>query len=186
MTPAKESALREKTKQKVEFLFNASDHGSLGLGALVEDIAGFISADPARKYRVVIGTDSPGTKQVEFITAVVVHRVGKGGRYWWYRSPLQTMHSRRVRILGEVLQSIEVAEMLAPALRTHPLVANYFAPVGAQWQFGIPLEIHVDVGENGATKDMIQEVVGMVKGNGFEPKIKPDSFGASAIADRHT
>ena len=44
--------------------------------------------------------------------------------------------------------------------------------------------IHADVGENGKTRDMIKEVTGLIKGNGFEPKIKPESFAASSVADR--
>ena len=46
--------------------------------------------------------------------------------------------------------------------------------------------IHADVGENGATKDMIKEVTGLIRGNGFEPKIKPYSFAASTVADRYS
>ncbi len=48
------------------------------------------------------------------------------------------------------------------------------------------VEIHLDVGENGPTKDLIKEVVGMVVGSGFAAKIKPDSYGASTVADRYT
>ncbi len=47
-------------------------------------------------------------------------------------------------------------------------------------------QIHIDVGKNGPTKELIDTVVGMVKGYGFEAVIKPDSFGASTVADRHT
>ena len=46
--------------------------------------------------------------------------------------------------------------------------------------------IHADVGENGQTKDMIKEVAGLIRGNGFEPKIKPESYVASVVADRFT
>jgi predicted RNase H-related nuclease YkuK (DUF458 family) len=46
--------------------------------------------------------------------------------------------------------------------------------------------IHADIGENGATKDMIREVMGLIRGNGFEPKIKPESFAASTVADRYS
>ena len=46
--------------------------------------------------------------------------------------------------------------------------------------------IHADVGENGITREMIKEVVGLIRGNGFEPKIKPESFAASVVADRYT
>ena len=47
-------------------------------------------------------------------------------------------------------------------------------------------EVHIDVGENGATRDMIQELVGAVRANNFEAKTKPDSYAASKVADRHT
>ena len=48
------------------------------------------------------------------------------------------------------------------------------------------LYIHADVGENGKTKDMIKEVVGLIKSNGFEAKIKPESYAASVVADKYT
>ena len=48
------------------------------------------------------------------------------------------------------------------------------------------LEIHVDVGEHGDTREMIKEIVGMVTGNGFVAKTKPDAYAASYVADKHT
>ena len=48
------------------------------------------------------------------------------------------------------------------------------------------IEIHLDVGRIGETKDLIREVVGMITGSGFEARIKPDSYGASKVADRYT
>jgi len=32
---------------------------------------------------------------------------------------------------------------------------------------------------------MIKEVIGLIRGNGFEPRIKPESFAASNVADRY-
>ena len=54
---------------------------------------------------------------------------------------------------------------------------------GIKWDFSY---IHADVGERGATREMIREVTGLIRGNGFEPLIKPYSFAASVIADRYT
>ena len=48
------------------------------------------------------------------------------------------------------------------------------------------VEIHLDVGKNGPTGELIREVVGMVTGSGFDAKIKPDSYGASTVADKYT
>jgi len=33
---------------------------------------------------------------------------------------------------------------------------------------------------------MIREVVGMVNGNGFYARTKPDAYGATSVADKHT
>lgn len=48
------------------------------------------------------------------------------------------------------------------------------------------IEIHLDIGRNGETRDLIKEVVGMVVGNGYEAKIKPSAYAASHVADRYT
>ncbi|MDD5567564.1 MAG: ribonuclease H-like YkuK family protein, partial [Patescibacteria group bacterium] len=50
---------------------------------------------------------------------------------------------------------------------------------------GRQIEIHVDIGNNGPTRELIKEIVGMVVGNGFEVKTKPEAFAASKVADRH-
>jgi len=33
---------------------------------------------------------------------------------------------------------------------------------------------------------MLQEIIGMIRGSGFEIKTKPESYGASKVADRYT
>ena len=47
-------------------------------------------------------------------------------------------------------------------------------------------EVHVDIGSKGKTKEMLQEIIGMVRGSGFNVKTKPESYGASKVADRYT
>ncbi len=47
-------------------------------------------------------------------------------------------------------------------------------------------EVHVDIGSKGATRDMLQEIIGMVRGYGFQVKTKPESYGATKVADRYT
>ena len=46
-------------------------------------------------------------------------------------------------------------------------------------------EIHADIGENGPTSPMIQEVVAMIRANNFNARTKPESYAASNVADRH-
>src|SRR5690606_29562033 len=109
----------------------------------------------------------------EFVSAIVVHRKRSGGIYFWTKKIEAHMHSLRQRIFEEALLSLKLAEMLIQKLKEKNVL-----------QFN--LSIHVDVGPNGETKKMVQEIVGMIKGNGFDVKTKPDSYAASSVADRHT
>ena len=70
--------------------------------------------------------------------------------------------------------SLDCAQLIVPEIRKLISPAKY------------DLEIHIDVGPLGPTREMIREVVGMVNGNGFTAKTKPDSWGASKVADKHT
>ena len=143
----------------------------------------FLEEDPKAQYSLVIGTDSHEkmdvTTQKRFvnpISAIVVHRKGFGGRYFWLKRETTQVHSLRQKIYAETLASLQLAEAFVPLLKKtlNGTAPNYY------------LEIHVDVGEHGATREMIKEVVGMVTGNGYIAKTKPDAYGASYIADKHT
>lgn len=153
--------------------------GILSVEEMIGEIAAFVHKEPQSFYRLVIGTDSQvkhinGRAEIDFVTAVVVHRRGKGARYFWkkvkkYQSPVL-----RDKIYTETLISLATAQDLVPSLREAVSPAKY------------DLEIHIDVGPLGPTREMIKEVVGMVTGNGFTAKTKPDSWGASSVADKHT
>jgi predicted RNase H-related nuclease YkuK (DUF458 family) len=85
-------------------------------------------------------------------------------------------YNLKQRILEEVFLSCQLALNLKEVLHEKIRGKNF----NYQLRY-----IHADIGENGATKDMIKEVIGLIKGNGFEPKIKPESFAASVVADRY-
>ena len=57
-----------------------------------------------------------------------------------------------------------------------------FAKIGL---FDLNLEIHVDIGPQGKTRELITDIVGMIRANGFKVATKPSSWGASHVADRH-
>lgn len=141
---------------------------------VVEEILRFMRAEPRRPYKITIGTDSERLVggRADFVTAIVVHRVGNGGRYFWRRLELQKLHTLRDRIIKEVLVSLDAAKLLLKELE------GVSAP-------DFDFEIHVDIGENGQTKAMMQEVLGMIRANNFQAKTKPDSYAASKVADRH-
>jgi len=146
----------------------------MNVNQVVSEISRFIFKDKNRHYKIIIGSDSDGHAKAmtDFVTAIVVHRVGNGGRYFWRRIELPKFHTMRDRIIQEVLLSLEVAKEVLINLKTFEV---------PQFDF----EIHVDIGENGATKVMMQEVTGMIRAYNFEARTKPESYAATKVADRH-
>jgi len=143
-----------------------------------DDVLGLIVREmesrPKDRFELLIGTDSSvSSDRVDMVSAIVLHRVGHGGRYFWTRRRERLIPSLRQRIWREAWLSFELAQQLIKRLSDTSLL-----------EFN--LEIHVDIGENGRTKDMIDEVVGMIIGNGLAVRIKPYAYAASAVADKHT
>ncbi len=159
--------------------FISPSKGKMTIDKMAGDLVGFMNEEPDYFYRLVIGTDSKsnrlnGKQKVDFVTAVVIHRQGKGGRYFWQKRRVEKVATLRDKIYTETLLSIDLAEELVPQL-TQRLNGEKYR-----------LEIHIDVGKAGPTREMIKEVVGMVNGNGYVAKTKPESYGAFVVADKHT
>lgn len=159
--------------------FISPTKGKMTIKQMVDDLVAFMDEEPDYFYRLVIGTDSKShrldsNQKIDFVTAVVIHRKGKGGRYFWQKKKVENVRTLRGKIYTETLQSIHLAEKIVPQL-TQKLDGER-----------CKLEIHIDVGDIGPTREMIKEVVGMVNGNGFVAKTKPESYGAFVVADKHT
>lgn len=153
--------------------------GSLSPEEMVEEISEFVVEDSDSFYRLVIGTDSQvkrvnGKAECDYVTAIVVHRIGKGARYFWSKEIEEQPKALRNKIYNETLRSLNTAQTIVPSIQKAISPSHY------------DFEIHIDVGPKGPTRDMIKEVVGMVTGNGFTAKTKPDSWAASSVADKHT
>lgn len=155
--------------------FRSPTLGVLSLDNVLINISEYIKASPQHTHKIIIGTDSEAKQgeEVDFITAIVVHRVGAGGVYFWRRSLSSTFYTMRDRIYQEALISVEFAQNLLEVVEQEDILSCNF-------------EIHLDVGRNGKTREIINEVVGIIRGNGFEVKTKPESYGASKIADMYT
>ncbi len=166
-----------------EFL-NSSFGFKLTIRQVAEEIIRFMLADSRRRYKIMIGTDSErlADSRADFVTAVVIHRIGNGGRYFWRRLELGKFPTLRQRIIQEVLISLELGKEILTELKK---ISN---PLGGDKKTALPdwnFEVHVDIGEFGPTKAMIQEVVGMIRANNFAAITKPESYAASKVADRH-
>jgi hypothetical protein len=156
-------------------MFQSPTFGNLELSGVREKILEFLSKDPHAQYQLVVGTDSQphNGSGVDFVTAIVIHRVGTGGIYFWKRVVNKKTYVLRDRMYEEATMSLEMAETVLTLLHRDG-ITKY------------DVEIHVDIGKFGDTHDMINEITGMIRGSGYRVKIKPESYAASKVADRYT
>ncbi len=136
---------------------------------LLKEIVDFILENKNYKYKILVGTDSENQRdKIEFISVIVVHRVGYGARYFWKKQylPYLDFHSR---LWQEAIFSLEISKELLKKL-LDKTVDFYF-------------EVHLDIGDNGKSKSVISELINLIRGHGFQVKVKPESYAASKIAD---
>jgi len=168
-------------KNFLEGYFYNPTKGNLNINQMIDEVLFYISEKPERFYDIIVGCDSSSGQEPHFPLAVVILRKGEGGRFFLKRIGYHNrkFYNWKERVLEEVMLSCELAlflrENFDKKIKDSPETFNY------EFRY-----IHADIGENGATKDMIKEVTGLIRGNGFEAKIKPESFAASTVADRYS
>lgn len=169
----------KKFKKQV---FQSPSLGRMSLDQVIQAILDLIRENPSDRFRLIIGTDSESQGfehglekgRADFVTAVIWHHIGHGGRYFWQRFQQDNIKTMRQRIYQEVNLSLIMAQDFLSKLQKSDqdkIIRN--------------LEIHVDAGQNGPTREILKQVIGMVRGYGFNCKTKPESFGASCVADKH-
>lgn len=155
-------------------IFHSPTLGPLGFEEVVDELVAMMRAAPYAAYELIIGTDSQTHQgMADYVSAIVIHRLGKGGRYFWQRRRERAPRTLRERIWREAWLSYELARRLVEALQRREVLEFH-------------LEIHVDVGRAGRTRELVEEVVGMIRGSGFEVRTKPEAYAASTVADKHT
>ncbi|WP_245926306.1 ribonuclease H-like YkuK family protein [Sulfoacidibacillus thermotolerans] len=149
--------------------------GNMTMDDVAADISAYIAEQSEDRYRLIVGSDSQphlARQSTLFVTAIVVHRVGKGARFYILKRPYKRPIPLRQRIFMEASMALEIVHELEKALGPH--------------RVALPIEVHLDVGEDGETKALIKDLIGWVTQSGYLPKIKPESFGASKVADRYS
>ncbi|MFD0717229.1 ribonuclease H-like YkuK family protein [Paenibacillus sp. GCM10027626] len=149
----------------------------------------FIARDPEAVYHFAIGTDSQVHKsETRFVTGVVIHRLGKGA-WACYREvnvPRRLM-SLKEKLSMETAYSQEIAYYFAEEARDrmeHLLLPYIYK--------GASLELFIDIDAGtipliNDTAPFVQEMVSRVRALGiYKARVKPDSYVASAYANRYT
>jgi len=164
----------------LEGYFYNPTRGNLKSNQVIGEILNYILEKPEKFYDIIVGCDSSSGEEPRFPVAVVVLRVGQGGRFFLKKIGYKNrkFYNWKQRVLEEVLLSCQLALYLRENFEKK--IKNFSNNFNYQFRY-----IHADIGENGQTKDMIKEVIGLIKGNGFEAKIKPEAYVASTVADRY-
>jgi predicted RNase H-related nuclease YkuK (DUF458 family) len=125
--------------------------------------------DAAREGQAVhIGTDSQQSGRLtRFVTVVVILTPRRGGRVAYVRESVRRIASLRERLLREVWRSVSL---------------------GIELEAVVPgdLTVHIDANPVVTHKSSahVQELVGLVVGQGFKAAIKPEAWAATHCADR--
>jgi uncharacterized protein len=133
----------------------------------IPDIVQFVTDNSRDGQAVHIGTDSQQTgRTTQFVTVVVILTPHKGGRVAYHRDVVPRISSLRERLLREVWKSVELGLQFSPVVKGD-------------------LSVHIDANPVATHKSSayVQELVGLVVGQGFRALIKPDSWAASNAAD---
>jgi uncharacterized protein len=133
----------------------------------IPDIMEFVREASKAGQSVHIGTDSLQTGRfTQFVTVVVILTPRKGGRVAYRREVVSRVTSLRERLLMEVWKSVDLGLHFSPIVKGE-------------------LTVHIDANPVVTHKSSayVQELVGLVVGQGFKALIKPESWAASHAAD---
>src|SRR6266545_4597481 len=133
----------------------------------ISDILEFVRNASRDGQAVHVGTDSlQAGRFTQFVTVVVILTPRKGGRVAYQREVVPRITSLRERLLKEVWRSVDLGLQFSPIVNGE-------------------LTVHIDANPVVAHKSSayVQELVGLVVGQGFKALIKPESWAASHAAD---
>lgn len=148
-------------------------YGKLNIDKMVDIIHIYLNKELDADYDFCIGTDSQAHDgYTRVVTVLTVHRKGKGGIFFYHIENVDTFRDLRSKIYFETNQSLEFAKKFTDSMLNHEIFYDVC--------------LHVDIGKCGKTKDLINEISGLVKAYGYDVLIKPESYAASSISDRLT
>ncbi|MFY9462634.1 MAG: ribonuclease H-like YkuK family protein, partial [Candidatus Sungiibacteriota bacterium] len=68
--------MMKEEKITEETIFSSESRGALALDEVMEETLAFVRREPARFYKIIIGTDSQVTDEASLVTALTIWRVG--------------------------------------------------------------------------------------------------------------
>lgn len=162
-----------------EYLLTRPDGTRLSVEQTARVLVNKILTDPAGCYDLTVGTDSQNFDNTRMVEVVALHKRGSGGIFFYHVDHVRRIDNLRVKIYEETQRSLALAGRLTDALRG--VLAETCVN---DRMLDVHMAIHCDVGRNGATKVLVQEIAGWVEAQGYTCLVKPDSYAASGVANR--
>ena len=94
-------------------VFTSPTYGQVDWEEALSKMAWFMGVDTTASYEIIIGTDSEAQNgTADYVSALIVHKKGRGGIYFWGRQKVEKIFSMKQRIWQEALMSLSIAEKL--------------------------------------------------------------------------
>ncbi|ADU30888.1 ribonuclease H-like YkuK family protein [Evansella cellulosilytica] len=171
----------------LNYSFNNLQEKNMTFEQVFERIVQFMKKDRNGNYRLMFGTDSQvHANDTKFVTGIVIQREGKGAWACIRKVVIpRQINSLQEKISLETSLTEEVVSMFTDE-RKEKLINIVLPHVYKGATFTI--EGHIDIGSRrqNKTRFLVREMVSRIESMGIEPKIKPESFVASAYANRYT
>jgi len=142
--------------------------GQMTVDEMVQDMKQYI-AESTCPVEIVVGADSQNSSETKFVLVVAMYRKGQGGRFFYHTEKQQLIKNLRLKIYRETQLTLKMAEMLSEKMIENEVFHNVI--------------VHIDIGTEGKTNKLINEIKGWVISEGYEIFIKPECYAAAAIAN---
>jgi predicted RNase H-related nuclease YkuK (DUF458 family) len=143
-------------------------------GERVDDISAILRSEvlACPSAEVHVGSDSQQVgKDTVYVTVLTVHRPSKGGRVFFRKQKVPRIKELHDRLWKEVWMSVELAMQLAEP------------PDGSEPIKVAAVHVDANVDPKFRSSKYVEELAGLVVGQGFNVILKPEAWAASHAAD---
>ena len=108
----------------VDELFTRPNGQKVSLREIAEIIAQYIAAEPQFQYAITVGTDSQNYDHTKMAEVVAVHRIGRGGIFFYRISHVKKISNLRQKIQTETQCSLTNADELPTRIEDRLMALN--------------------------------------------------------------
>jgi predicted RNase H-related nuclease YkuK (DUF458 family) len=163
----------------MKLFYSETLNKKISLDEVAKEVYNYIREDESKTYNVFAGTDSQRNKgKTCYVAIISVTRNGHGGINFINKEVVKEKVTMRQRIWNEATTSVNIfADLIGKfkelGLDTVDTIVEYD-------------QVHADIGANGQSRELIDEITGFITAYGFKAIIKPDAFVAQCIANKFT